>query len=91
MPYIHPDIRHRLDKNLDRLSYEINEYGRGVLTYVLTVLVYRYMHNVPIGTTANYERRSEVMHTLDDARDAIYETEMKPYELAKRKENGDVY
>ena len=58
---------------------------------MLAVLVYRYMHNTPIGTTASYTRRSEVMHTLDDARDAIYETEMKPYEEAKRRENGDIY
>lgn len=91
MPYIDPAIRSILDKRLDALSYQVNEYPLGVLTYVLTVLVYRYMHNVPLGTTADYERRSNVMHTLDDAANAIYETEMKPYEELKRKENGDVY
>jgi len=91
MPYIDTDTRAELDKNLDRLSYQLNEYPLGVLTYVLTVLVYRYMHNTPIGLTADYERRSRVWHSLDDSKMAIYETEIKPYEEGKRRENGDVY
>lgn len=91
MPFIEQEIRYRLDKRLDALSYQVNEYPLGVLTYVLTVLVYRYMHNTPIGKTADYIRRSSTMHTLDDAKTAIYESELKPYEEKKRRENGDVY
>lgn len=91
MPYIDTEVRVLLDKRLDALSYQLNTMPLGSLTYVLTVLVYRYMHNTSLGKTADYERRSNVMHTLDDAKNAIYETEMKPYEENKRMENGDVY
>ena len=91
MPYIDQETRAELDKNLDRLSYQVNEYPRSVLVYVLTVLVYRFMHNTKLGMTADWERRSSVMHSLDDAKSAIHETEYLPYEEGKRREHGDIY
>lgn len=92
MPYIDQETRHALDDKLWAISEALNDKPQGVLTYVVSVLCYRWMMAGFIGTPiANYVKRSSALAALRDAEAECRRQFLDTYEDVKREENGGIY
>lgn len=92
MPYIKADLRGwfaaDLERMLDRILTEESDTARsGILNYIISSLLWRYMEESG-GTT--YDRLNTLVGVLECAKLELYRRIAAPYEDKKIEENGDV-
>lgn len=89
MPYIPQSARERLDPKIDAVGNLLREpapRSPGVLNYVVTRLVARWL-----GTAPGYEQLNAAIGVLEAAKLELYRRQAAPYEDVKLRENGDAY
>ena len=87
MPYIHPELRPKLDYVVHQLEHP-QGLQPGELNYLITKIVLAWL-GPP--TTRNYARLSAALGVLTDVHDELYRRIVADYEDRKWAENGDVY
>lgn len=90
MPYIDPELRIRIDEEIDVLTDKIvNDESllakrAGVLNYAITRLLVALYEK-------SYTELNEAVGVLECAKLELYRRRLAPYEDEKCGENGDVY
>lgn len=90
MPYIEPELRILIDKEIEILGNEIGAYGElrekkdGVLNYVITCLV-RKLYKT------SYTELNAAIGVLECAKLELYRRRLALYEDEAKERNGDVY
>jgi len=85
MPYIKIEDRRRLNRLLEGFEDAIQEPGE--LTYVITIIIMKYLYERP----RNFTVLNEIIGVLDNVKNEFYRRVVAPYEDQKIRENGDVF
>lgn len=91
MPYVKPELRKLVDKEIDTIIDVIDEYGEtttGMLNYIITRLVHRFILNS--GMKVGYDFLNSMYGVMCAATAEFYRRVVAPYEDKKRMENGPV-
>lgn len=95
MPYILPQDRAFLDKEIDALAEKITEsskcsemYFAGLLNYSITKLIGLVI--VKLFGKINYGLIATITGVLKNVESEFYRRMVAPYENKKRQENGDI-
>lgn len=86
MPYINAETRAELAPQLNVLKETVDRFGLGVLNYIITQLIVKW-----IGPQPSYRTYNDVIGVLECVKLELYRRMVAPYEDVKRGENGDVY
>ena len=89
MPYINGDTKKVLSINMSKLKENLGWYAEksqtGVLNYIFTSLILRWLGDKP-----NYAKYNEVIGVLECVKLELYRRAVSVYEDSKLTENGDV-
>ncbi len=87
MPYIKEERKEEIKQAIDFIKLDALELTTGDINYIITTLLIRFTRTVKI----NYNKINSAMGILLCSAMEFYLREAVPYEIKKRKENGDVF
>jgi hypothetical protein len=92
MPYIKPELRLKVEKELYDLIHAIAESGNSK-EEIAPMLAYVFYKLLIVGygaETDNWYKRMDAIKILESVKEEFLQHRIRPYELQKRKENGTI-